>query len=78
MAIFYDITQALVTIHCEECRGVWHAAAWTRDEARERAAEHEANVHPDSFQVRHQMAKNERLRASRHAASRDPIPSMPQ
>jgi hypothetical protein len=72
MPIKLDISKTLVVIYCSDCPH-WRACAWTPDEGRTRAAIHETNVHPESFQVRNQIAKNER----RHAEQLEPTPSMP-
>lgn len=51
-----DCTQISVVIVCETC-GVWHAFAFEKLEAWERAAAHEKLTHPGEVQAQNALAK---------------------
>lgn len=46
-----DCTQISIVIVCETC-GIWHAFAFSKLEAWERAAAHEERAHPSATQAR--------------------------
>lgn len=52
-----DCTQVSVVIVCETC-GIWHAFAFTKVEAWERAAAHEKRAHPGDTQAQNALAKH--------------------
>lgn len=64
--IRFDVTQVVVTAYCT-CG--WRELANDRDEARRLALGHEANVHPESRQVRE--AQRIRETRARQQADRD-------
>lgn len=49
--IYLDVTRESIVIACDVCR-IWHVMAFTKLEAWERAAAHEARAHPDATQAR--------------------------
>lgn len=49
--IYLDITRESIVVACQEC-GIWAVMAFTKQEAWERAAVHEARAHPSSTQAR--------------------------
>lgn len=49
--IYLDVTQVSIVVVCDVC-GIWHVMAFTKLEAWERAADHEARAHPSSTQAR--------------------------
>lgn len=59
-----DCSRESVVIVCEEC-GIWQGFAWTKREAWERAAAHEARAHPSSTQARDALSTF--LKRQRHA-----------
>lgn len=59
-----DCTQISVVIVCETC-GVWHAFAFTKLEAWERAAAHEKRAHPGLTQAQDAYTRAKQL--ARHA-----------
>ena len=49
--IYLDVTRASIVVVCQEC-GIWQVMAFTKLEAWERAAAHEARAHPAATQAR--------------------------
>lgn len=49
--IYLDVTRESIVIVCDVCR-IWHVMAFTKLEAWERAAEHEARAHAEITQAR--------------------------
>ncbi|MGP6171971.1 hypothetical protein ACTU6V_12285 [Microbacterium sp. A204] len=49
--IYLDVTRESIVVVCQSC-GIWHVMAFTRLEAWERAADHEARAHPSVTQAR--------------------------
>jgi hypothetical protein len=60
MPIRLDISPSSVVAYCTDC-GHWRSPNYpTVDEARQRAAEHEERVHPESRLIRRQLEQNAR------------------
>lgn len=49
--IYLDVTRESVVVVCETCE-IWHVMRFTKLEAWEAAAAHEARAHPDITQAR--------------------------
>jgi hypothetical protein len=67
MSIKLDISPTSIVIYCTDC-GHWRGFAFDREDAERRGASHEERVHPDTWEFRRKVMKNNTRRADRHAA----------
>jgi hypothetical protein len=67
MSIKLDISPTSIVIYCTDC-GHWRGFAFEREDAEARGVTHEERVHPESWEFRRKVQKNNSRRAERHAA----------
>lgn len=67
MTIKLDISPNSIVIYCTAC-GHWRGFSFDREDAERRGSTHEELVHPEAWEFRRKVMKNNSRRAERHAA----------